>query len=62
VFFIFILFSVYIIFFKLLLPGRQDMENSLLFLNLLQSLLNHQSPLLERFLPQEVICDSKILV
>ncbi|MEN2500672.1 MAG: hypothetical protein MHMPM18_004824, partial [Marteilia pararefringens] len=38
------------------------MENSLLFVNLLKSLLNHQSPLLERFLPQEVICDSKLLV
>ncbi|MEN2499284.1 MAG: hypothetical protein MHMPM18_003506 [Marteilia pararefringens] len=38
------------------------MENLLLFVNLLQSLLNHQSPLLERFLPQEVICYSKILV
>ncbi|MEN2497897.1 MAG: hypothetical protein MHMPM18_002228 [Marteilia pararefringens] len=38
------------------------MENSLFFINLLQSLLNHQSALLERFLPQEVICYSKILV
>ncbi|MEN2499582.1 MAG: hypothetical protein MHMPM18_003785 [Marteilia pararefringens] len=38
------------------------MKNSLLFVNLLQSLLNHQSPLLESFLPQEVICDSKVLV
>ncbi|MEN2498777.1 MAG: hypothetical protein MHMPM18_003045 [Marteilia pararefringens] len=38
------------------------MENSLLFVDLLQSLLNHRSPLFERFLPQKVICYSKILV